>query len=97
MTQATRADSGPFAQYRVGSLLLATLLLGTTGFGQRTALPAKLENCLTSAGTLSAHERRDRLAAERALDDVLADSFPANDPPSWTPGVTRPAPNSYLV
>ena len=34
-------------------------------------------------------DRRDRLAAERAIDDVLADSFPASDPPSWNPGVTR--------
>ena len=33
--------------------------------------------------------RRDRLAAERAIDDVLADSFPASDPPSWNPGITR--------
>jgi hypothetical protein len=36
-------------------------------------------------------DRRDRLAAERAIDDVLADSFPASDPPSWNPGITRPA------
>ena len=34
-------------------------------------------------------DRRDRLAAERAIDDVLADSFPASDPPSWNPGITR--------
>ena len=33
--------------------------------------------------------RRDRLAAERAIDDVLADSFPASDPPSWNPGIAR--------
>ena len=35
-------------------------------------------------------EERDRLAAERAVDLVLADSFPASDPPSWTLGVARP-------
>ena len=33
------------------------------------------------------HERRKRLAAEQALDQVLADSFPASDPPSWNPGI----------
>jgi hypothetical protein len=32
-------------------------------------------------------DRRKRLAAEQALDDVLADSFPASDPPSWNPGI----------
>ena len=38
-----------------------------------------------------------QLAADRPspwtlIDDVLVDSFPASDPPSWTPGVATPAP-----
>ena len=39
-----------------------------------------------------AGDRQARLAAERALDEVLADSFPASDPPSWNPGIVRPQP-----
>jgi hypothetical protein len=32
---------------------------------------------------------RERLAFERGIDGILADSFPASDPPSWNPGVAR--------
>ena len=34
---------------------------------------------------------RTNLTAE-AIDDVLAGTFPASDPPAWTPGMVRPAP-----
>ena len=42
-------------------------------------------------------DRHARLAAERALDEVLADSFPASDPPSWNPGIVRPGPDGHLT
>lgn len=40
-------------------------------------------------------EQQARYAADLALDQVLADSFPASDPPSWTLGVARPASSRY--
>jgi hypothetical protein len=50
-------------------------------------LPSISESDLLRARPI---DQQARYAAERALDQVLADSFPASDPPSWTPGVGRP-------
>jgi hypothetical protein len=42
-------------------------------------------------------DRGARLAAERALDEALADSFPASDPPSWNPGIVRLGPADHVT
>lgn len=38
--------------------------------------------------------RRRASSDERAMDAVLADSFPASDPPSWNAGIARPGAGS---
>ena len=48
-----------------------------------------------SSRRLPTHERvavRRERQSELAIDDALAGSFPASDPPAWNPGMARPIP-----
>jgi hypothetical protein len=56
-----------------------------------TGAPMLPGGVTAGAQTGQADDQLRRLSAERALDEVLAESFPASDPPSWTPGMARPA------
>jgi hypothetical protein len=58
------------------------------GSGSGFLLPSIAEGEVRVARSV---DQEARYAAELALDQVLADSFPASDPPSWTLGVGRPA------
>jgi hypothetical protein len=39
---------------------------------------------------------RPERQSELAIDDALAGSFPASDPPAWNPGIARPIPVGTL-
>jgi hypothetical protein len=64
----------------------------TTSYPSR--LPANLAEA-PSSGHLPTHERvapRRERQSELTIDDALAGSFPASDPPAWNPGMARPIP-----
>lgn len=60
-----------------------------------TSGPRSRRDQIRSASTarLTADERlavRPEQQSESAMDDALADSFPASDPPAWNAGLVRP-------
>jgi hypothetical protein len=70
--------------------MIHTRSTGEYRAGTGAAIPPTIVTAEPFAEESSA--RGSRLSAEQALDAVLADSFPASDPPSWNPGFARPSP-----
>jgi len=56
----------------------------------RDGIRAVLPTIGGHGSSAESYEWRSRWAADQALDQTLADSFPASDPPSWTPGIAHP-------
>lgn len=48
---------------------------------------------LPSAEPVAVWQERE---SEVNIDDALAASFPASDPPAWNPGLARPCPDDPL-
>ena len=72
------------------SRLNSTTLLAGLLIGGSIGLVAGLL-CTSETGRgLMALGRRSPRAEQPQLDEVLDDSFPASDPPSWTPATTAP-------
>jgi hypothetical protein len=68
-----------------------------TGIESRDTTIAAVVPAIVGVGSIvdEISDRQARFAAERALDEVLAESFPASDPPPWTPGIVRPGPADH--
>ena len=56
-------------------------------FASRTGSGPGITRTIVDGNAQESDERRRRRVAEQAMDQVLADSFPASDPPSWNAGV----------
>lgn len=73
---------------RMNRTFLTGMLIG----GAAGAVAALLSARQPGYALTSIRNRRELREKQPMVDETIDDSFPASDPPSWTPGIARPAP-----